>query len=350
MRISEYNANRGKIRFKKKIRILSSGAIAGKTEGEGPLANYFDEICNDPLFGEKTFEKAESLMCTKALRTALSKAMITEDALDFILAGDLMNQCTGSTYGLSDYDVPYLGIYGACSTFAQGLVIGSMLIESGCANAVAVCASSHFCSAERQFRFPTAYGSFGSSTAQNTVTGAGCIILCDGEAFEFDNKEKAIYVTEAIPGIVVDRGINDAANMGAAMCSAAADTIIRYADGENDAYKDFDFVASGDLGWEGVRLMTDILGDDSPISPAKLRDCGLLVYDIKKQNVGLGGSGCGCSAIVSAGYFLSEMRCGNLHKIGIMGTGAMMSPKSVDQGESIPGIAHMVTVESRNEV
>ena len=179
MEFCEYKANRNKIVFTKKIRILSGGTVAGKKESEGPLKDYFDETFEDALFGEKSFERAESLMCKKAMKYALSKANITEECIDFIIAGDLMNQCTGAGYGLADYDIPYLGIYGACSTFAEGLMIGAMLIESGCANTVAVAASSHFCSAERQFRFPLAYGSFGSSTAQNTVTGAGCIILCN---------------------------------------------------------------------------------------------------------------------------------------------------------------------------
>lgn len=331
--------------FKKHIRVLSSGCVAGKKESEGPLANLIDECFIDPLIGEKSFEKAESLMCKRALTYALSKGGIDESAVDLLLAGDLMNQCTSSGYGLADFDIPYFGLYGACSTFAQGLIIGSLLIESGQIDTCAVVASSHFCSAERQFRFPLAYGSFGSSTAQNTVTGAGAIVLCNEERLGLSPCEDAIYIREALPGIVCDRGIKDAANMGAAMCSAAADTLMRYSDGIDGGFDCLDLIATGDLGWEGTKLLSDILGESGRMLSDKLTDCGLMIYDLKSQDVGCGGSGCGCSAVVTAGYFVDSLRCGRYSKVALVGTGAMMSPKSVKQGESIPGIAHLVSLE-----
>ena len=340
-----YNGKRTPLTFTKRIRVLTAGCVGGKKESEGPVASFIDECFSDPLIGEKSFEKAESVMCKRALTNALSKVSIDESCIDLLLAGDLMNQCTSSGYGLADFDIPYFGLYGACSTFAQGLIIGATLIESGQIDTCAVVASSHFCSAERQFRFPLAYGSFGSSTAQNTVTGAGAIVLCNENKLGLSPSEDAVYVREALPGIVSDRGIKDAANMGAAMCSAAADTLLRYSEAIGGGFESLDLIATGDLGWEGTKLLSNLLGDKSRAVADKLTDCGLLIYDLKNQEADCGGSGCGCSAVVTSGYLLDGLRCGKYNKIALVGTGAMMSPKSIKQGESIPGIAHLVSFE-----
>ena len=348
MKISDYSSERKVLNFKKKIRIVSTACVGGKKESEGPLAEYLDKSFKDPLAGENSFEKAESMLCRSALEIALSKSSLTENSIDVLLAGDLLNQCSGTGYGLEDFDIPYLGLYGACSTCAEGLLIASLMIESGLVSTAAVTASSHFCSAERQFRFPLAYGSFSDTVSQNTVTGAGAFILCDEDKFSLDNSSEAVYITQALPGIVCDRGIKDAANMGAAMCTAAADTISRYCDSVKSGFDDFDRVATGDLGWEGTRLLSLLLKEKAEPLKNKLTDCGLLIYDLKTQECGCGGSGCGCSAVVTAGYFYENLKNKKFNKIAMIGTGAMMSPKSIYQGMSIPAVAHLVTLSSHS--
>ncbi len=347
MDITEYKALRAPIKFNKKIRIISTACVGGKKESEGPLGKFLDESYDDPLLGEDSFEKAESKLCENAMAFALSKAGLRDENIDALFAGDLLNQCAGSGYGLASFDIPYLGLYGACSTCAEGLMLAALLIESGQINTAAVVASSHFCSAERQFRFPLGYGSFSGPTAQNTVTGAGAFILCNEENFDLP-KDNAVYIDEALPGIVSDRGIKDAGNMGAAMCTAAADTIDRYIDGSSQGVDRIDTVATGDLGWEGTKLLSTLLGEKGSIINDKLTDCGLLIYDLKTQSVGCGGSGCGCSAVVTAGYFFESLKSGELSRVALIGTGAMMSPKSLKQGESIPAVAHLVTLKSGN--
>ncbi len=346
MNIIDYVSNREVMRFKKKIRIVSTGCVGGSKESEGPLGEYLDKSFEDPLVNEKSFEKAESILCKSALEAALSKASMSDKSVDILLAGDLLNQCSGSGYGLEDFDIPYLGLYGACSTCAEGLLCAAMMIESGFVSTAAVAVSSHFCSAERQFRFPLGYGSFSGPTAQNTVTGAGAFILCDEEKFDFSSDGPGVYITEALPGIVSDRGIKDAGNMGAAMCTAAADTVSRYIESKGSVFDDFDYVATGDLGWEGTKLLSLLLKDNQEALKNKLTDCGLLIYDLKKQNCGCGGSGCGCSAVVTAGYFYENLKKRKFNKIAMIGTGAMMSTKSVYQGMSIPAVAHLVTLST----
>ena len=343
LNINDYCGIRSVYKFKKKIRILSTACTGGKKEREGPVGGFLDEYYEDALLGEKSFEKAESKLCENALGIALSKAGLADKRIDVLFGGDLLNQCTGAGYGLSKYDIPYFGLYGACSTCAEGLLLASMLIESGQVNTAAVVASSHFCSAERQFRFPLGYGSFSGPTAQNTVTGAGAFILCNEDVFDIGS-ENAVYVEEALPGIVSDRGIKDAGNMGAAMCTAAADTIDRYLESSATAVDEINTIATGDLGWEGNKLLSTLLGEKAKPISSKLTDCGLMIYDLKTQSVGCGGSGCGCSAVVTAGYFFNNLSNGNLRRICLIGTGAMMSPKSLKQGDSIPAVAHLVTL------
>lgn len=345
MNLCDYTSKRAILRFKRKIRLISCGCVGGKKEKEGPLGKYLDESFEDPLANEKSFEKAESALCRSALAHALGKAGLSDSAIDILLAGDLLNQCSGSGYGLEDFDIPYIGLYGACSTCAEGLMLAALIIESGLVSSAAVAVSSHFCSAERQFRFPLGYGSFALPTAQNTVTGAGAFILCDEEKLH-PSPAPAVYITEALPGIVCDRGITDAGNMGAAMCSAAADTVIRYMDDSKSTFDDFDYIATGDLGWEGTRLLTLLLKEKAEPLKNKLTDCGLLIYDLKNQSCGCGGSGCGCSAVVTAGYFYDSLISGTMSKLALIGTGAMMSPKSLYQGLSIPSVAHLVTLST----
>jgi len=336
----KYVSSREPIVFKTPIRVLSHAAVGGKNEKKGPLGEYIDVYCDDEKLSCDTWENAESEMCRIALDIALSKAKIKESTVDYLIAGDLMNQCTGAGYGLSSFDIPYFGLYGACSTFAEGITIGGMMIESGAANCVAIVVSSHFCTAERQYRFPLEYGSFAEETAQTTVTGAGCVILCK-------DSEKGVFLTSALPGIVCDRGIKDAANMGAAMCTAAADTLIRYFEKSELSTKDFDLVATGDLGHEGFLMAREMLIPKIAGIEKVYNDCGIMIFDTKTQDVGSGGSGCGCSAVVTAGYIMSQLEEKKMKRVALAGTGAMMSPQSLLQGRSIPAVAHLVTFESR---
>lgn len=338
---NEYISSRGVFEFRKRIKIISSCAVGGKNEKNGPLGDHLDIYCDDEKLSESTWENAESEMCRMALGVAMSKEKLRDENIDIILAGDLMNQCTGSGYGLSSYDIPYFGLYGACSTFAEAVTVGACLIESGVVNSVACVVSSHFCTAERQYRFPLEYGSFAESTAQNTVTGAGCVIL--GKA---DQNEKGVFVTGALPGRVFDRGIKDAANMGAAMCTAAVDTIGRYFSCTGEKPCDFDLIATGDLGKEGKSMALEMMEKNLHGIREVYNDCGVMVYDTEKQSVGCGGSGCGCSAIVTAGYIVNNLKSGSIKRCLVAGTGAMMSPQSLLQGNSIPAVAHLIRLEA----
>ena len=335
-----YISKRAPIDFGKKVKIYSTAAVGGKLEKRGPLGDFLDIYCEDEKMGLDTWENAESEMCRMALDTALSKGKITEKNVDYIIAGDLMNQCTGAAYGLEAFDIPYFGLYGACSTFAESLILGACLVSSGAAQCVATVVSSHFCTAERQFRYPLEYGSFSESTAQNTVTGAGAAIICAAT-----EGEEGIFISEALPGIVCDRGIKDASNMGGAMCTAAADTLIRYFKSSTGKAEDFDLVATGDLGKEGHSLALEMMRSEICGISSCFRDCGTMIYDTENQDVGCGGSGCGCSAIVFSGYIHNSMRDGKIKNCLLVGTGAMMSPQSILQGRSIPAIGHLVHIE-----
>lgn len=337
-----YFSTRGPMSFHNGVKIQTTAAVGGKKEKEGPLGSFLDIFCEDEKMSEKTWENAESEMCRMALDMAFSKAKLSEKNVDYLIAGDLMNQCTGSGYGLAGFDIPYFGLYGACSTFAEALTLGALMISSGQAQCVAVVVSSHFCTAERQFRFPLEYGSFSESTAQTTVTGAGAALLCAAEA-----GETGVFVTEALPGIVCDRGIRDAANMGAAMSTAAADTILRYFQSSGKMPSEFDSIYTGDLGKEGHALTSEMMEAKQPGLSERYRDCGMMIYDLNQQDVGCGGSGCGCSALVTCGYVMNELTNGSMKNCLMVGTGAMMSPQSLLQGQSIPAVAHLVHLERR---
>ena len=330
----------GSYKFKNKIKVTECACSGGKFEKEGNYGDYIDIYCNIDDLKTGTFEKAEAEMVRMTINTLLSKAKKTENDVDILIGGDLMNQCTSTGYGLSSFDIPYMGLYGACSTFAEGMLAAAMMIDSGHIGSAIVVASSHFCSAERQFRFPLEYGSVPGTTAQTTVTGSGAVMLSRaGEG------EHGVMVTGGTFGYVSDRGIKDAGNMGAAMSSAAADTIIRYfGSGENDI-SSFDRVATGDLGTEGLSMLKEMLSDNGIDHEGILCDCGVMIYDLEKQDVGCGGSGCGCSALMTSGYFYDELKNGRMKKLALVGTGALMSPQTLLQGESIPAVAHLVCLE-----
>lgn len=319
--------------------IASAASVVGKWEHEGPLGQYFDLHDSTDKFGMNTWELAESEMQRLAFNTALAKLSVSEQSVEALFAGDLLNQCVGSSYGLLDFDIPYFGLYGACSTAAEGIMLASMAVSAGYFGTAAAVTSSHYCSAERQYRSPVEYGAQRSPTAQWTVTGAGAFIL---------SQEGKVRVTEGLPGIVVEKGICDASNMGAAMAPAAADTLLRYFRYSNTSPRDFDLIATGDLGHEGGDILCELLLSEDLDIREQYNDCGKMIYDTKKQDKHAGGSGCGCSAVVLASYILPMLERGDIKNVLLIGTGAMMSPASIQQGQAIPAVAHLIRISSEN--
>lgn len=337
----QYISQRRPFVFSHGVKVVSSASSGGTKEKNGPVGHLLDIHCPDESLSGDSWEKAESQMVKDTFSCALQKAQITEKSIDILFGGDLMNQCTGTSYGLCGFDVPYIGLYGACSTFIQGVMCASAMIESGLVKTAAVCVSSHFATAERQYRFPLEYGAFPGPSAQNTVTGCGCVILKRA-----DPDEKGIFVKAALPGIVIDRGIKDAANMGAAMATAAADTTLRYLEASGKKVTDFDIIATGDLGAVGHDMELDMLKHHGVRDERGIfKDCGTLIYDVSSQDVGVGGSGCGCSAVVTSSLFFDLMNKGKIRNAAVIGTGAMMSPQSLLQGLSIPSVAHLAEFE-----
>ena len=313
--------------------VSASASVVGKDESNGPLGECFDISDPSDKFGMNTWEQAESEMQRLAFNTALSKLSLSERSIDALFAGDLLNQCVGSSYGLLDFDIPYFGLYGACSTAVEGITLACACVSAGYFKRAAAVTSSHYCAAERQYRSPIEYGAQRSPTAQWTVTGAGAFIISDNGK---------IKIPEALPGIVIDKGISDASNMGAAMAPAAADTILRYFSSSGYSPSDFDMIVTGDLGKEGGDILCELLLSEGLNIKDRYADCGTLIYDIKAQDKHSGGSGCGCSAVVLASYLLPMLESGELSDILLIGTGAMMSPSSIQQGFSIPAVAHLL--------
>ena len=329
-------AQKGIIELKSRPSILSTGHIVGKKEHEGPLGRFFEKFDETDEFGMKTWEQSESETQRLALCAALDAGRLGIHEIDAIFAGDLINQCTSSGYGLANFDAPFFGLYGACSTIAEGLILASMLVDSGKFSKAAAVTSSHNCSAERQFRFPLEYGGQRPPTAQWTVTGAGAFIV--------GGHSGSPFITEVLPGRVTDKGITDANNMGAAMAPAAADTLKRYFDESGKKPGDFSAIFTGDLGFEGSGILVDFLAAEGYDISGVHRDCGLLMYDRVGQDVHAGGSGCGCSASVLSAYIIRKLLEGELRDILFIATGALMSPASVQQGLTIPGIAHLLRI------
>lgn len=329
------------IKFSGGVGISAAASVVGKCEHQGPLGDCFDIHDTTDRFGKPTWEKAESEMQRLALTTALAKLKLSEADIGALFAGDLLNQCVGSSYGLLDFDIPYFGLYGACSTAIEGIILAATLCSaSDNMRRCAAVTSSHNSSAERQFRTPIEYGGQRPPTAQWTVTGSGAFII---------ERDCEIEILEAMPGIVVDKGIADANNMGAAMAPAAISTLSRYFKATSTSPSDFDLILTGDLGWEGGSILTDLLLVDGYDLRGNYNDCGMLIYDREAQDMHSGGSGCGCSAAVLASYILPKMRRGELSDILVLGTGAMMSPSSILQGDSIPAVAHLIRLRARKK-
>ena len=319
--------------------VVSYANIGGKMERNGPLADTFDELDDDPFFGKKTWEQGESAMQSRAVRRALNKGGLKGDDLDYIFAGDLLNQCIGSSFGLREFGIPFYGVYAACSTMGEGLSMAAMMVDGSYVNLAAAATSSHFCTAERQYRQPVPYGSQRTPTAQWTVTGAGCCIL--------GTTGTGPYVTHVVRGKMVDMGITDAANMGAAMAPAACDTLSALFRETHTRPSDYDLIVTGDLGQLGHDVVVDLMDRDGYRMDERYTDCGLLIYDREAQDMHAGGSGAGCSASVLCGYLLRGMAEGRWRRIVFAPTGALLSPTSTFQGESIPSICHAVVFENQ---
>lgn len=328
----------GKTFIYKNASIESCAAVVGKTEGDGPFGGCFDEIIEDNKGNAQTWEQAESLFQQKAVGIAMQKASVEPTDIDLLFAGDLLNQCVGSSGGLKDYFIPFLGIFGACSTFAEGLLLAGAMVNAGYVKRAMAVTSSHYSSAERQFRFPLNYGSVRTPTAQWTATAAGAALVCD--------TPKAPYIRAATVGKIQDMGITDANNMGAAMAGAAYDTISRHMKHMGTHPESYDLIITGDLGQVGSELLYDLFTRDGVSIENRHKDCGLLIYDRERQDVHAGGSGCGCSASMMCGHFLREIQTGALKRVLFCATGALMSPTVVQQGTAIAGVAHAVELTS----
>ncbi len=324
------------VKMSRGVNILGVAAVAGKKEGEGPLGKYFDRVLADAEWGEDTWEKTESKMQKAALIRAVEKSGIDVAQIQYLFAGDLLNQCISSTFAFRDFEVPFLGVYGACSTMAETLGLASVMIDGGFANCAAAVTSSHFCTAERQYRTPLEYGGQRTPTAQWTVTGSGAVVLSrDG---------KGPFVTHFTSGKIVDAGISDANNMGAAMAPAAVDTLVRHFWDTGQTPRDYDLILTGDLGSVGKGIAIEMAADEGLDLSHNYNDCGCMVFDLKAQDVHAGGSGCGCGAITLCGYVMDMIKNGLANRVLFVGTGALLSPTSSLQGESIPSVAHAVAI------
>lgn len=326
------------IQLPSKPSIIGYAAAVGRKESEGPLSKYFDIAFMDEFCGQKTFEKAETHMQKTAIEEAIKKSPVSKSNIQLAFAGDLLNQCIGSSFGMRSLRFNFAGLYGACSTMALGMAMAGVFADSGAADNIVAAASSHFCSAERQYRMPLEYGGQRSPAAQWTVTGAGCTVI--GK-----HRENTPVIDSVIIGSVRDLGITDANNMGAAMAPAACDTIFQFLSDTNTLPTDYDMLLTGDLGSTGSKLLIELMKTEHgiDISPVH-RDCGNMIYTAEKQDVHSGGSGCGCSASVVCSYILQKMEQREINKVLFVGTGALLSPTSSLQKESIPGIAHGVLI------
>lgn len=325
------------IQFPEAPHILCSASVVGKKEGEGPLGNKFDLICEDPMFGEDSWEKAESTMQVEAAQTALGKAGLLPSQIRYIFAGDLLGQLIATSFGVESLDIPVFGLYGACSTCGEALSLAAMTVSAGYADHVLAMTSSHFGGAEKQFRFPLEYGNQRPLSATWTVTGSGAFVLSrtGGHA----------RITGVTTGKVVDYGVKDSLNMGACMAPAAADTIYQNFMDFNRQPEDYDRIITGDLGYVGQTILIDLLKEKGFDITKQHMDCGIEIYDREMQDTHAGGSGCGCSAVTLSALILPKLEIGSLKRILFVPTGALLSTVSFNEGQTVPGIAHGVVME-----
>ena len=330
---------RQSFRFGEPPCIPAWASVAGKKEAQGPLGQFYDAVAQDSYFGQKTFEQAERAMQQTALRRLLRKSGLSAGELGMVFSGDLLNQCIGSSFCLRNAGIPHVGLYGACSTMAEALMLSAMAVGGGYAETAAALTSSHFCSSERQYRLPLNYGGQRAPTAQWTVTGAGAALVA--------SSGDGPRITGCTMGTVTDLGLRDPANMGAAMAPAALSTLRAHFEDFKVGPDDYDLIVTGDLGQLGKDILMELAIRDGISLGGRLTDCGCMVFDNTKQAVGSGGSGCGCSAIALCGYLLGKLQSGSLKKVLFCGTGALLSPVSTQQSLPIPGICHAVILQAR---
>ena len=336
--MAEKKLGRQTVKLSKPVYITSTYSIVGPKEGEGPLAKYFDMILEDEAWGEKTWEKTEAKIVKECVAGCLGNEKVANADIDYLLSGDLLNQCVSSSFGIRERDIPYYGLFGACSTFAEAMSLGSMLIDGGMADNVLASTSSHFCSAEKQFRFPLELGTQRPPSSQWTVTGSGTALL--------SSSGKGPKITQVTTGKIVDMGIKDANNMGAAMAPAAVDTLWQHFQDTGKSPKDYDLILTGDLGVIGKKITTELMQTRGYDLKENYNDCGCLIFDGDKQDTHAGGSGCGCCATTFCGYIYNQLKNKKINKLLFCATGALMSPTTAQQKESILGIAHAVSIEA----
>lgn len=320
----------------KPVYIISHSAVVGQKEGDGPLKDSFDMVVSDDKMGQKSWDLAEGMLQKTSLEIAVKKANLTNCDIDYILSGDLQNQCVATHYGLREANIPFFGLYGACSTMVESLSLGAMLVCGDFANKTACLTSSHFCSAEKQYRTPLEYGGQRTPTAQWTATASGAAIL--------SSSGFGPQITNITTGKIIDKGITDISNMGAAMAPAALDTIAAHFKDTKKSPDDYDLIVTGDLGTVGSQILCELLKKDGFDIDKNHIDCGKILYDIKTQDVHAGASGCGCCASVLCGHILTEMEKGKYKNILVAATGALMNPQTILQGESIPAISHAISI------
>ena len=336
------------ILFEKPPYVISYSSVAGKKEGEGPLGKYFDVVEEDPMFGCKTWEEAESNLLKQAASMAINEASLTNQDIRYMVGGDLLGQLIATSFGIEELNIPLFGVYGACSTMGESMILGSILVEGAYADKVVAMTSSHFAGAEKQFRFPLAYGNQRPLSASWTVTGSGAVVISNTNNNSNKKPEDAdIVITGVTPGKIVDYGLKDSMNMGAAMAPAAVDTIVRNLEDMNVEPNYYDKIVTGDLGYVGKDILVDMVKEKGYDISFNHMDCGIEMFDREQQDTHAGGSGCGCSAITLTGYLLDAMRRRELKRILFVPTGALLSTVSFNEGNSVPGIAHGVMLEAR---
>ena len=341
MKSAIFECGKQSIKIPVPVYISASASVVGTKEGEGPLNTMFDVVGKDDLFGCETWEEAESTLQKEAVTLALGKAKLRTEEIRYLFAGDLLGQAMATSFGLGSFKVPLFGLFGACSTCGEALSLGAMAVAGGFARHVISVTSSHFASAEKEFRFPLEYGGQRPPSATWTVTGSGAFLLSSDKG----ENAKAV-ITGITTGCIVDYGIKDNLNMGCTMAPAAAELIYQHFQDFCSKPEEYDKIITGDLGSVGQRALLDILKEKGYDIESRHMDCGIEIFDPKAQNTGAGGSGCGCSAVVLAAYLLEKIQAGVWKRILFVPTGALLSKTSYNEGNTVPGIAHGVVIES----
>ena len=329
------------VKLSEAVYVRASASVAGTREGKGPLGPFFDMVGEDDMFGAETWEDAESTLQKDTVYLAIGKAGLKPEEVSFLFAGDLLGQSMASSFGLGEYQIPLFGVYGACSTCGEALALGSMVLAGGFAENVLCVTSSHFASAEKEFRFPLEYGNQRPLSATWTVTGSGAFVLGRNPG-----KEPSARIQRITVGRIVDYGLKDSMNMGACMAPAAADTIQRHLEDFQITPEAYDRIITGDLGSVGQRVLIDLLRERDIDIAKQHMDCGMEIFDAGTQDTHAGGSGCGCSAVTLSAYILPKLKSGEWKKVLFLPTGALLSKTSFNEGKSVPGIAHGVVLES----